>query len=105
MEGNLAPACRSCNSRKGGLTIIEWRSGRRMRRMVRAVEWTPKPKPFKIQAIRGEQVPLFSSTCPACGTGYPGNAAYCSDRCRMRTAYRMSVGIPITAKLYAGRAA
>lgn len=29
-EGNLAPACRGCNSSKGGLTLIEWRSGRRL---------------------------------------------------------------------------
>jgi 5-methylcytosine-specific restriction endonuclease McrA len=32
-EGNLTPACRRCNSSKGGLTIIEWQTGRRLARM------------------------------------------------------------------------
>ncbi len=32
-EGNLAPCCRSCNARKGGRMLIEWRTGKRLPRM------------------------------------------------------------------------
>jgi len=39
-EGNLVPACKSCNSSKGGRTVMEWRTGRRATRMSKALAWT-----------------------------------------------------------------
>ena len=32
-EGNLTPCCKPCNSRKAGLTVVEWRTGLRLPRM------------------------------------------------------------------------
>lgn len=42
-EGNLAPCCRRCNSSKSGKTVVEWRTGRTLPRMVTNPGWQPKP--------------------------------------------------------------
>lgn len=98
-EGNLVPCCKSCNSSKAGRMVVEWRTGRRLPRMARALGWKLKAKPIK--AIKGEQDVL--RVC-ICGSAYVGQGRYCSERCRARSAYRMKVGIPIDAAPYGARA-
>lgn len=44
-EGNLAPACKACNSGKSGWTVIEWRTGKRLAPMqVRAFLGVPNAR-------------------------------------------------------------
>ncbi len=97
-EGNLVPACRKCNSSKGGRTIIEWRTGKRLPRMTKAPEWKRSRKPIK--AIKGEQ--LAFNVCPECGSLCLNR--YCDSTCgtryAMRRNYRLKVGIPLDAPLY-----
>lgn len=53
-EGNLTPACKSCNSSKGYRTIIEWRTGKRLPRMSAALPAkvrATKPSPLRACAI------------------------------------------------------
>ena len=100
-EGNLVAACKSCNSSKGGRTIMEWRTGRKAQRMTRPVEWKPrKPRPRPIKAIKGEQ-PAFN-VCPECGSLCVNR--YCNSTCNTRYVtrrnYRLKVGIPLDAPLY-----
>lgn len=96
-EGNLVPCCRYCNGSKGGRTVMEWRAGKAAPRMAAPLSWEHEAKPLRIEAIRGEQVELFR-VC-VCGIGYTGRAAYCSSRCRARSAYRLRAGIPIGAPI------
>lgn len=59
-EGNLAPCCRRCNSSKGGLTVAEWRTGRRLPTMKNPPPWATivaKPKAKRVKW--GSQLPLF----------------------------------------------
>ena len=102
-EGNLVPACKSCNSSKSGYLIAEWRTGKRLPRMTNAPEWkrSRKPKPIKpIKAIKGEQ-PAFN-VCPECGSLCVNR--YCNNTCNTRYVtrrnYRLKVGIPLDAPLY-----
>lgn len=118
-EGNLAPACKTCNSSKSGWTVIEWRTGRRLPPVARApIYTTPKracegcgnefqpksgthryctkicrPKPVKHAAV---------VSCRECGAPTT-RPTYCSracgDRYTARTAYRRRKGIPIGAPL------
>ena len=38
-EGNLAPCCKSCNSSKSYLLIVEWRTGKRLSPMAGPLAW------------------------------------------------------------------
>lgn len=98
-EGNLAPCCKPCNSRKGGLTVAEWRTGKRLPRMTNAVMWARKARPSPIKAITGEQVALFR-TCIACNKAHGRESDYCSERCQARSRYRLKVGLPLTLAPY-----
>lgn len=97
-EGNLVPACKSCNSSKSGYLIAEWRTGKRLPRMTKAPQWKRKTQPIK--AIKGEQ-PAFN-VCPECGSLCLNR--YCDSTCgtryAMRRNYRLKVGIPLDAPLY-----
>jgi hypothetical protein len=105
-EGNLAPACRPCNSSKASLMLAEWRSGKRLAQMPGPLPWLGKPvKPKPIKALRwAEATPL--SICP-CGVLH-ARPKYCSDECRyeygikqrLRDRYRIKAGIPLDAPLY-----
>ena len=101
-EGNLVPACRACNSSKGGYLLVEWRTGKRLPRMVKSLTWKrkPKQKATPIRAIKGEQ-PSFN-VCPECGALCVNT--YCNNTCGSRYAsrrnYRLKVGIPLDAPLY-----
>lgn len=94
-EGNLAPACKSCNSRKGGRTVIEWRAGKRLSRMTIVPDWKPVPrKPSKPKHVRPWR------ECSVCGTQCRNLT--CSKSCadersarRNRDAYRIRVGLPV----------
>lgn len=99
-EGNLVPACKSCNSSKGGRTVIEWRTGKPARRMTNPVKWKRKTEQL---AIKGERVQ--SVRVCVCGVAYTGRRSdYCSTRCQARSAYRMKVGVPLDAAPYGVRA-
>lgn len=100
-EGNLVPACRSCNSSKAARLLIEWRAGKTA---ARTRSPRRKPRPRRIEPIKGEQIELFR-VCSACGAGHYGTSEYCSNRCQARSRYRLKVGIPVTAKPYEVRAA
>lgn len=108
-EGNLVPACRSCNSAKGPRTVTEWRYGKPPANTI-AAEWKikarRKPGPRR---QRPEPVPVqtklnFCLECGAlCVNTYCGNV--CAGRYGARAAYRRRVGIPLDAPLMgAGRA-
>ena len=101
-EGNLVPACKSCNSSKSGYLIAEWRTGKRLPRMTKAPEWKRPRKPIKpIKTIKGESIELFRAC--VCGTVYTGRAQYCSTRCHVRSTYRLKVGLPLDAAPYEAR--
>lgn len=99
-EGNLTPACKHCNSSKGGLTVIEWRTGKRLPQMVKPVTHKRKPKPVKVKPL-GKPVQTMLNICPECG-GLCVNK-YCDNTCATRYAaranYRRRAGIPIDAPL------
>lgn len=105
-EGNLAPSCKSCNSRKGGRMLIEWRAGKRLSRMTIVPNWQPKPKRPKVQKARPDR----TITCDWCGSTFTASRMgikHCSEQCRglahvkdMRERYRLSVGIPLDSPLY-----
>lgn len=103
-EGNLAPACRACNSMKGGKLLAEWKLNIRLKQQQEPTTWQWRPRPKRateqprIKPITGEQSALFK-VCPGCGGAYIGKAAYCSARCSSRTKYRLKVGIPARARL------
>lgn len=96
-EGNLAPACRKCNSSKSGWTMIEWRRGVRLPAVDTCPAFEPheKPKPKPL----GKPVQLEMRLCPACGALHVRKSEYCSNRCHSRSLYRLSVGKPLTAPL------
>ena len=111
-EGNLVPCCKSCNSSKQGLTIVEWRTGKRLPRMTKAPQWKRKTQPIK--AIKGEQLPMFTvATCQECGcafTPFRKGLKYCGTRCMVaahrrlnRTRYRLKAGIDPESPYQAGR--
>lgn len=104
-EGNLAPCCKSCNSSKSGWTVIEWRTGKRLKPMDGALPWDHgrgrtlgRPVPVR-KAPTGRQLVL--NICDVCGQLSPNKT--CSSDChkdRMRNRYRLRVGIPIDAPLH-----
>lgn len=71
-EGNLAPACRRCNGGKGGLLVVEWRTGRRLPRMTEAVPVRRHPRPARLRPIR---------LCPICDQPSRKGGRYCGDAC------------------------
>ncbi len=97
-EGNLAPCCRRCNGSKAGLTVIEWRTGKRLRQMTSTLPWLgkvrPEPKPKRLPTV---QVAL--NVCPECGS--LGVNKYCDNTCATRYLgrrnYRVKVGLPVDA--------
>lgn len=100
-EGNLAPCCKSCNSSKSGWTVIEWRTGRRLRPMDGALPWDhARGWPRRLRKPpSGEQLAL--NICDVCGRLTQNKT--CSSDChkdRMRNRYRLRVGIPIDAPLH-----
>jgi len=102
-EGNLAPACRSCNGSKGGLTLIEWRTGKRLPPMITVPEWMT-PRPRRIKVLRWAE-PQALTLC-ACGT-LTTRPKWCGEyscyRDSQRNAYRAAAGIPADAPITAGR--
>jgi hypothetical protein len=76
-EGNLVPACLSCNSSKSGKTIIEWRHGVSLGKVREAPEWS------------GKQI-TTQGNCASCGGVYMVRREghlYCSDTCRAKASY------------------
>lgn len=73
-EGNLTPACGSCNSSKSGKTITEWRHGVSLGKVRHAPDW---------MATRIRQ----DRECARCSTRFMSNREnhlYCSERCRAK---------------------
>ena len=96
-EGNLAPACRRCNSSKSGYTVVEWRSGLRLPGM-REAAWPnrPLPQPRKPRPPKVRQ----TKPCAICSTDTL-NRKYCGEACsteaqarHMRDKYRKQHGLP-----------
>ena len=100
-EGNLVPACRSCNSAKGPRTVTEWKYGKPAAHTI-AAEWKVKPrrKPGPPRR-RSEPVPVQTmlNICPECGALCINTYcdALCAGRYGARAAYRRKVGIPVDA--------
>lgn len=100
-EGNLAPACRSCNSSKNQWLLTEWRTGRRC---APAVYVLPTPPRIKKPKPTPEPRPL--RPCRICSVVFqPASAAVrtCSPACsyeytkrHVRESYRAKVGLPPT---------
>lgn len=98
-EGNLAPACKRCNSSKGGKTVIEWRTGKRLPPMTEPLPWC-----YVTARVKAEPKPTpVRSPCPMCeGTVPPPRRVYCTDACAteafnryVRDKYRKRVGLPV----------
>jgi 5-methylcytosine-specific restriction endonuclease McrA len=96
-EGNLTPACRSCNASKGAKTVAEWRHGKPAQRMTGALPWLGKPK-REAKPYRSRLLPLLYS-CIMCGTPTP--TLCCSPSCAeernrrvARDFYRKRNGLP-----------
>lgn len=78
-EGNLIPACKSCNSRKTHLTLIEWRTGKRLPPMAKPLPWAHSA-PKAIRTIVGQQDAF--KTCPECSALHVERGSLCSDECQ-----------------------
>lgn len=99
-EGNLAPACKRCNSSKSGRTVIEWRTGRVLPRAIGSPNWEPKPKP--VAKIKPQRQP---HPCPMCET-LTLRLKYCSKECSvererryLRDKYRAKHGLTVDSSL------
>lgn len=77
-EGNLAPACRSCNGSKAGWMLVEWRSGKRLAAMSEDIRWKRTPKPKRKAMKPAVQVEM--KVCPVCSALH-SRLIYCSVRC------------------------
>ena len=103
-EGNLAPACTSCNSRKQDRLIIEHKLGRPP-----GYTWSPSWKTH----IKRTSIPKKPKTtvqklidCPACGSSFTTSSTqnrYCSKHCQLewnaraiRERHRASKGLEPT---------
>jgi len=93
-EGNLTPCCKPCNSSKGGLTLVEWRTGLRLPRMTTPLVHQPRVRVAKVKP------PKPTHPCPLCGTE-TSRRMYCSHACTLevnsrkaRDRYRARVGVP-----------
>jgi len=60
-EGNLNPACRSCNSSKGARLLIEWRQGRRAG--VTVTPWTTRPQKVRVEKPLKVKTSRFCARC------------------------------------------
>ena len=119
-EGNLAPACKSCNSSKSGWTVVEWRTGLRLAPMRRPPIYRAptrscdgcgteyQPRNARHQYCKAEcrprvaRPPRETRACQECGetTARPVYCSrVCSERYTARAAYRRRKGIPINAPL------
>lgn len=66
-EGNLAPCCRPCNSRKGGRTVAEWRHKRRpSRRTMPGIDTQPVREPDYTKRTCS----IHFGTCEQCGEAW-----------------------------------
>ena len=99
--GNLMPACAPCNRAKGDNLLIEWRTGKKARRMRWQVPTERMPKPPKSKPLRVWVDPPPWSICPICVSLHVGHT-YCSDECRaernrrqVRDRYRKRQGLPV----------
>lgn len=97
-EGNLAPACRRCNSSKSGRTVIEWRTGCVLPRAIGKPNWELKPKQPALVKPQREPHP-----CPMCQT-QTMRLKYCTAECGverqrryMRDKYRAKHGLNVDA--------
>ena len=111
-EGNLTPACKSCNSAKGARTVMEWRTGK-VAADTSAATWTrkiprrsgPVPKPKTMVAVA-----MQFDECALCHGLYVRNTTrqrYCSPECsteanriNCRMRMRAKLGIPRDAPPY-----
>lgn len=98
-EGNLAPACRRCNSSKSGKTVIEWRHGVTLGVIRDLPEWLGKPPPPK--AVKLPKVKRQPHPCPIC-LQPTTRLNLCSQDCTdehqrryMRDKYRQRQGLAI----------
>lgn len=108
-EGNLAPCCRPCNSRKAGWFIAEVRHERKPARVIGEIGWEvtaerPRPPAKRRPLIWAGVVPMFS-VCAGCGGVAGPRAEFCGVNCANRTRYRRRVGIPDRAPVWTARAA
>lgn len=94
-EGNLVPACRRCNSSKSGKTVVEWRTGKTLPRMVTSPGRQPKPP--RVKAVKQ---PRPTRPCRICQT--PTVNLSCSAECRkeherrhVRDSYRAAHGLHV----------
>jgi len=94
-EGNLVPCCKRCNSSKTYFTVIEWRTGKRLPRMGRALAWQNRVRPAKVKQ------PKATHPCPVCAVK-TARKVYCSEDCYRehcarveRDRYRAAHGIPV----------
>lgn len=86
-EGNLAPCCKPCNSSKAGLTVAEWRTGRRLPRCATQPNWASRARQKK-PLEWAEPAPLFHlEQCEYCADEFMSLRAkrYCSDLCTERS--------------------
>jgi hypothetical protein len=83
--GNLAPACADCNRAKGENLLIEWRAGKKARRMRWDVPTAPRPKAEKQPPPA--MCKVYSPTCDHCGHVFTARTRakrFCSERCMRR---------------------
>jgi len=94
-EGNLTPCCKSCNSSKGGLTLVEWRTGLRLPRMTTPLQHHARVRVAKVKPVR---LPRGCAMCssPTLRPKYCGQPCAAEAQARyMRDKYRRKVGIPV----------
>ncbi len=97
-EGNLVPACRSCNSRKQDRLVIEFRLGK-------VPSATASPWRERVAPVRKPKPVKLTAECYICGRAYLASTRRktCGGRCSQehaaraaREAYRAKVGLPPT---------
>ena len=97
-EGNLVPCCKRCNSSKAGHMVIEWRTGKRLPRMGRALAWQNRVRVAKVIKVKP---PKPTHPCPLCDTPTTCKV-YCSTACmnewwarKTRDKYRAAHGLTV----------
>lgn len=103
-EGNLTPACRRCNGAKGGLTLVEWRTGKRLAPMREQAQRHRAAMTARRKAKVPVQDAIRLTPCalPGCGGWSVARSKYCEVECadeanaRMtRDRYRLAHGLPV----------
>lgn len=99
-EGNLAPACWICNSRKGAQLLSAWRHDSTIR-PIRSPAQPKRPKPAPKPKVKPESIEVMIQ-CWICSGWATLPAKCCSDQCKVeanarqaRDRYRAKVGIPV----------